>query len=111
MADQIQQFMDNNVCTKVDFIAKGRSSPYYNNAVPKQDMVIILNELNDTSYSFGLSYLTKPVLGHLVGKSFEQCRQYLEHEERQAYEHQLKHKVRKSYVTFGTYTSSGRNYD
>lgn len=111
MADQIQQFMDNNVCTKVDFIAKGRPSPYYNNAVPKQDMVIILNELNDTSYSFGLSYSGKPKLDHLVGKSFEQCKQYLEYEERKAYEHYIKHRVCKASVTFGTYISSGRNHD
>lgn len=111
MTDQIQQFMDNNVCTNVEFLAKGRPSPFYNNTVPQQNLVRLLNELTGATYSFGLTYLEEPNLDPLVGKSFEQCKQYLEQAERQAYDYYVKHKVRKSNVTFGTYISSGRNND
>lgn len=111
MKDPIQEFMDSNICTSVEFLAKGRPSPFYNNDIPQQNIVRLTNELTSATYSFGLTYLDKPELDHLVGKSFEHCKQYLEQAERQAYDHYVKHKVRKSHVTFGNYISSGRNND
>lgn len=110
MTDPIAQFM-NNICTKVEFIAKGRPGALSNSEVVQQDIIKLTNELTDATYSYGISYARDIPLDDLVGKSFEQCKQYLEHEERKAYDIFVKNKVRTSRVTFGTYISSGRSND
>lgn len=110
MTDPIAQFM-NNICTKVEFIAKGRPGALSNSEVVQQDIIKLTNELTDATYSYGISYARDITLDHLVGKSFEQCKQYLEQIERQAYDIFVKNKVRTSRVTFGTYISSGRSND
>ena len=110
MKDPIAQFM-NNTCTKVEFIAKGRPGALSNSEVVQQDIIKLTNEITDATYSYGISYARDIPLDHLVGKSFEQCKQYLEQVERQAYDIFVKNKVRTSRVTFGTYISSGRSND
>ena len=110
MTDPIAQFM-NNICTKVEFIAKGRSGTLSNSEVVQQDIIKLTNELTDATYSYGISYTRDIPLDDLVGKSFEQCKQYLEQVERKAYDIFVKNKVRTSRVTFGTYISSGRSND
>lgn len=110
MTDPIAQFM-NNICTKVEFIAKGRSGALSNSEVVQQDIIKLTNELTDATYSYGISYARDIPLDDLVGKSFEQCKQYLEQVERKAYDIFVKNKVRTSRVTFGTYISSGRSND
>ena len=110
MKDPIAQFM-NNICTKVEFIAKGRPGALSNSEVVQQDIIKLTNELTDATYSYGVSYAKDIPLDHLVGKSFEQCKQYLEQVERRAYDIFVKNKVRTSRVTFGTYISSGRSND
>ena len=110
MTDPIAQFM-NNICTKVEFIAKGRPGVLSNSEVVQQDIVKLTNELTDATYSYGISYAKDIPLDDLVGKSFEQCKQYLEQVERKAYDIFVKNKVRTSRVTFGTYISSGRSND
>ena len=110
MTDPIAQFM-NNICTKVEFIAKGRPGALSNSEVVQQDIIKMTNELTDATYSYGISYARDIPLDDLVGKSFEQCKQYLEQVERKAYDIFVKNKVRTSRVTFGTYISSGRNND
>lgn len=110
MKDPIAQFME-NICTKVEFIAKGRPGVLSNSDVVQQDIIKLTNELTDVTYSYGVSYATNIELDHLVGKSFEQCKQYLEQVDRQAYELFVKNRVRTSRVTFGTYISSGRSND
>ena len=110
MTDPIAQFM-NNICTKVEFIAKGRPGALSNSEVVQQDIIKLTNELTDATYSYGVSYAKDIPLDELVGKSFEQGKQYLEQIERQAYEHFVKNRVRTSRVTFGTYISSGRSND
>lgn len=110
MKDPIAQFM-NNICTKVEFIAKGRPGALSNSEVVQQDIIKLTNELTDATYSYGISYARDIPLDDLVGKSFEQCKQYLEQVERQAYDIFVKNKFRKSRVTFGTYISSGRSND
>ena len=110
MTDPLAQFM-NNICTKVEFIAKGRSGALSNSEVVQQDIIKLTNELTDATYSYGISYARDIPLDDLVGKSFEQCKQYLEQVERKAYDIFVKNKVRTSRVTFGTYISSGRSND
>lgn len=110
MKDPIAQFM-NNICTKVEFIAKGRPGALSNSEVVQQDIIKLTNELTDATYSYGISYARDIPLDDLVGKSFEQCKQYLEQVERKAYDIFVKNKVRTSRVTFGTYISSGRSND
>lgn len=110
MTDPIAQFM-NNICTKVEFIAKGRPGALSNSEVVQQDIIKMTNELTEATYSYGISYATDIPLDGLVGKSFEQAKQYLEQIERQAYDNFVKNRVRTSRVTFGTYISSGRNND
>lgn len=110
MTDPIAQFM-NNICTKVEFIAKGRPGALSNSEVVQQDIIKMTNELTDATYSYGISYARDIPLDDLVGKSFEQCKQYLEQVERKAYDIFVKNKVRTSRVTFGTYISSGRSND
>lgn len=110
MKDPIAQFMD-NICTKVEFIAKGRPSVLSNSDVVQQNIIKMTNELTDATYSYGVSYATDIPLDDLVGKSFEQAKQYLEQVERQAYDIFVKNRVRTSRVTFGTYISSGRSND
>lgn len=110
MTDPIAQFM-NNICTKVEFIAKGRPGVLSNSEVVQQDIIKLTNELTDATYSYGISYASDIPLDDLVGKSFEQCKQYLEQVERKAYDIFVKNKVRTSRVTFGTYISSGRSND
>ena len=110
MTDPIAQFM-NNICTKVEFIAKGRPGVLSNSEVVQQNIIKLTNELTDATYSYGISYARDIPLDDLVGKSFEQCKQYLEQVERQAYDIFVKNKVRTSRVTFGTYISSGRSND
>ena len=110
MTDPIAQFM-NNICTKVEFIAKGRPGVLSNSEVVQQDIVKLTNELTDATYSYGISYAKDIPLDDLVGKSFEQCKQYLEQVELKAYDIFVKNKVRTSRVTFGTYISSGRSND
>lgn len=110
MKDPIAQFMD-NICTKVEFIAKGRPGVLSNSDVVQQDIIKMTNELTDATYSYGVSYATNIPLDHLVGKSFEQAKQYLEQVERQAYELFVKNRVRTSRVTFGNYITSGRSND
>lgn len=110
MKDPIAQFMD-NICTKVEFIAKGRPGVLSNSDVVQQDIIKMTNELTDATYSYGVSYATNIEIDHLVGKSFEQGKQYLEQLERQAYELFVKNRVRTSRVTFGNYITSGRSND
>lgn len=110
MTDPIAQFM-NNICTKVEFIAKGRPGALSNSEVVQQDIIKLTNEITDATYSYGISYARDIPLDDLVGKSFEQCKQYLEQVERRAYDIFVKNKVRTSRVTFGTYISSGRSND
>lgn len=110
MTDPIAQFM-NNICTKVEFIAKGRPGALSNSEVVQQDIIKLTNEITDATYSYGISYARDIPLDDLVGKSFEQCKQYLEQVERKAYDISVKNKVRTSRVTFGTYISSGRSND
>lgn len=110
MTDPIAQFM-NNICTKVEFIAKGRPGALSNSEVVQQDIIKLTNELTDATYSYDISYAKDIPLDDLVGKSFELCKQYLEQVERQAYDILVKNKFRKSRVTFGTYISSGRSND
>lgn len=110
MKDPIAQFM-NNICTKVEFIAKGRPGALSNSEVVQQDIIKLTNEITDATYSYGISYARDIPLDDLVGKSFEQCKQYLEQVERKAYDIFVKNKVRTSRVTFGTYISSGRSND
>lgn len=110
MKDPIAQFM-NNICTKVEFIAKGRPGALSNSEVVQQDIIKLTNEITDATYSYGISYARDIPLDDLVGKSFEQCKQYLEQVERKAYDIFIKNKVRTSRVTFGTYISSGRSND
>lgn len=110
MTDPIAQFM-NNICTKVEFIAKGRPGALSNSEVVQQDIVKLTNELTDATYSYVISYARDIPLDDLVGKSFEQCKQYLEQVERKAYDIFVKNKVRTPRVTFGTYISSGRSND
>ena len=110
MTDPIAQFM-NNICTKVEFIAKGRPGALSNSEVVQQDIIKLTNELTDATYSYGISYARDIPLDDLVGKSFEQCKQYLEQVERKAYDIFVKNKVRTSRVIFGTYISSGRSND
>lgn len=110
MTDPIAQFM-NNICTKVEFIAKGRPGALSNSEVVQQDIIKLTNEITDATYSYGISYARDIPLDDLVGKSFEQCKQYLEQVERKAYDIFVKNKVRTSRVTFGTYISSGRSND
>lgn len=110
MTDPIAQFM-NNICTKVEFIAKGRPCALSNSEVVQQDIIKLTNEITDATYSYGISYARDIPLDDLVGKSFEQCKQYLEQVERQAYDIFVKNKVRTSRVTFGTYISLGRSND
>lgn len=85
MTDPIAQFM-NNICTKVEFIAKGRPGALSNSEVVQQDIIKLTNELTDATYSYGISYAKDIPLDDLVGKSFEQCKQYLEQVERKAYD-------------------------
>lgn len=85
MKDPIAQFM-NNICTKVEFIAKGRPGALSNSEVVQQDIIKLTNDLTDVTYSYGISYAKDIPLDDLVGKSFEQCKQYLEQVERQAYD-------------------------
>ena len=110
MTDPIAQFM-NNICTKVEFIAKGRPGALSNSEVVQQDIIKLTNELTDATYFYGISYAKDIPLDDLIGKSFEQCKQYLEQVERKAYDIFVKNKVRTSRVTFGTYISSGRSND
>lgn len=110
MKDPIAQFMD-NICTKVEFIAKDRPDVLSNSDVVQQDIIKMTNELTDATYSYGVNYATDIPLDDLVGKSFEQAKQYLEQVERQAYDIFVKNRVRTSRVTFGTYISSGRSND
>lgn len=110
MKDPIAQFMD-NICNKVEFIAKGRPGVLSNSDVVQQDIIKMTNELTDATYSYGVSYATDIPLDDLVGKSFEQAKQYLEQIERQAYDIFVKNRVRTSRVTFGNYITSGRSND
>lgn len=90
---------------------KGRPGVLSNSDVVQQDIIKMTNELTDATYSYGVSYATNIPLDHLVGKSFEQAKQYLEQVERQAYELFVKNRVRTSRVTFGNYITSGRSND